>query len=439
MRKRSLLHRLPQLKGLTIDRYLQRPVIQFVSVTIIVISIVTVAVSILTSRQGLTIFGKEVGEDYAAFYVAGTILNEYSPDRLYDFNLQKQIYHSLLPLIPPNQSLPYVNPPFFALLFQHLSFLSYVSSYLAWLLISGALYIAGLVLVRRSIQAIPPDAYSIAILLALSFEPFIMECWFGGNSSAFGFFGIVLALHLENKRRPVLSGMALGLCLYKPTLLFLLLPLLVVARRVKTLAGFAVCVLALVGISILTVGWQTCISYIHVLSGFSQMTYGEMETLPTWKYVDILSFFRLIMGNPSKLTLVVILGSSTIPLSFLIKAWWKLDSYNEDGRSLIWASTLSWTLVFNPHIGIYDTLLAVIGILLTANVIYRHSCDASQALTPMFKSLIVLLYLSPLLLHPLARKTGFQAYTLVLAIIGAYQLLLVRSTRAMTATTNSSV
>ena len=63
------------------------------------------AVIFATTRGGRTILGPGLGADFAGFYPAGTILNAYPPDRLYDLALQDRLYHRLLPAMPPGKGM----------------------------------------------------------------------------------------------------------------------------------------------------------------------------------------------------------------------------------------------------------------------------------------------------------------------------------------------
>lgn len=402
-------------------------VIRFVAITFLIIGLVCLVLACWTAEGGINIFGSHAGGDYSTFYVAGTILNQYAPDRLYDFGLQSKLYHSLLPDIPATVELPFINSPFFALLFRPLSLLPYIPSYLAWIVFSTALYVTGLALVRKTYHAIPLHASKIALLLALSFEPFLIECAIGGNSSAFGFFAIALALYFERRGMHIASGMALGLCLYKPTLLLLILPMLFVARRVKTLMGFVISGSSLAGISFLTLGWQPCFDYMQILLRVSRGIWNAEVLFRTWKYVDILSFFSLLFGGVTLITwfsvLIVVLAS----IPFLIDVWWKFNRLEEDRRDLVWACTLTWTAFFNLHFAIYDTVIVVVAIVLTVDVLYRYSSNSALALPPAFRVLLVLLYVTPWISQSIARFVGFQIFSTIIAATGWYQLLLSRA------------
>src|SRR5207248_8813631 len=127
--------------------------------------------------------------------------------------------------LPKDQGhLPYLHPPFVAFAFRPLAQLPYAWSFAVWLLLFGALYLAALVLTLKTLRSLPSADRSLILLLALSFEPFIMECWMRGQLSAFGFLCIALAYFWQERGRPTAAGVALGFCLYKPTLLVLLFP-----------------------------------------------------------------------------------------------------------------------------------------------------------------------------------------------------------------------
>jgi len=431
-RSPSVSRGMRQLVSAFLERYLNLTVIRFVAITFLVMGLLNLAIACWTSKGGRTIYGSYAGGDYSTFYIAGTILNEYPSDRLYDFGLQSKLLHSLFTDIPAKEELPFINPPFFALLFRPFSLLPYISSYLAWVAVSTSLYVAGFMLIQKTLYAIPSNASKIGLLLALSFEPFLVECLIGGNSSAFGFFAIALALHFERLGRLTESGMAFGFCLYKPTFLLLILPMLLVARRAKTLLGVVISGVFLAGVSLLALGWQPCTDYMKILLRISHTSWNVAEVFRTFKYVDIISFFRLLLGGVTPFTWVIIFIAVLVSIPFLIDVWWKFNRFDEDRRDLVWACTLTWTAIFNLHFAIYDTILVVVAILLTANVLYRYSRDTAAVPTPAFRGLIVLLYLAPWVSQHMALFIRFQIFTVVIAATGLYQLLLARASNVIT-------
>src|SRR5574341_616651 len=155
----------------TINRRLNHSDIRSICLLILVIYSTMLGVSFATQSKGSTVFGSQLGADFGQFYIAGIIFNTQTPDRIYDRNLQRSLYHELFPDTPPDTELPYVHAPFFVLPFPFLSRLSYPWAYFVWLLISLGLYVSGFNLLWRVLDAIPRDTYLLSLLVALSFMP----------------------------------------------------------------------------------------------------------------------------------------------------------------------------------------------------------------------------------------------------------------------------
>lgn len=408
----------------SVTRLLERRRIRFVCISVLVMSLALLAVSFATADRGRTVFGPPLGADYAGFYVAGMLLNRAPPERLYDFALQDEMYHAVLP--EEKGHLPFLHPPFVALAFRPLARLPYAWSVALWLLLSAGLYLAGLLLALKALPSLPGSERPLILLLALSFQPFIMECWLGGQLSAFGFCCVALAYYCLQCSRRMAAGSALGLCLYKPTLLVLLLPLLVVARCWRVLAGFGLTAVALVGVSIAAVGWKGCLAYARLLLGFTRTTTGgEGAALPVLKFVDLNSCFRLLFGGAAldrgMLALAVVVMVA-VPLGALAVAWWRFGR-GGDPR-LVWAPTLTWTLLANLYVGVYDSILVVLSALQTAAVLYRPGKGGEPFRGTTFPVLLLLLAVAAWLSQHVARVSGLPLYSVALLALAIYQLVL---------------
>jgi hypothetical protein len=411
----------------TLDPWLDRPRLRFVCLGFLAIGFLLGIISFATTDENLqTRFGINLGADFAGFYYAGQILNGPSPERLYDPEYQDDVYYQLLPAKKGKEYLRYVHPPFVAYVFSFLARLSYERAYAVWLLVSASLYLAGLFVTRKAVPGIPDPDWSMAILLAVVFEPFLMESWLGGQLSALGFLCIGLAFYLDQLKRLFLSGLILGLCLYKPTLLLLLLPMLLVARQFWTLAGVGISGIGLAVVSLLAVGKETCLSYVPALLGFTGTTTGTGMERKDWKFVDLNFFFRNLFGDPTLVGTVLVMLLAAGPLVFLLVAWWRFPRLEEGRRKLIWASTLTWTLVINVYMGIYDVILVVLAVLWTADTLYR-TMPVGQRLPPGFRALVLILFLVSWITQPLAQYTGMQVITVVLFVAAVYPLNLALS------------
>src|SRR5262249_39458080 len=101
-------------------------------------------------------------------------------------------------------------------------------------------------------------------------------------------------------------------------------------------------------------------------------------------------------------------------LGLLAVAWWRLDDRNDAYRHLVWASTLTWTVVANLYVGVYDSVLVVPAALLAAEALLRREGEAGPALPLGLQAWLILLYTVPWFSQHLARWGGVQPYTLVL-------------------------
>jgi hypothetical protein len=390
--------------------------------TVLVMHLVLLGVMFATARGGRTIFGPGLGADYAQFHVAATILNSYPPSRLYDLELQDRVYHELLPRMPPEESLPFAQGPLLAVALRPLALLPYAWSYAVWLAISGGLALAGLALTLSRADSIAPEDRATALLLALSFQPLLTECWLGGQTSALGLFCVAVALRCERRGRPMAGGAALALCLYKPTVLLLALPMLIVRGRLRALAGFAAAGLGLAVASLLAIGTEGCLAYARVLRGYARTTTGAAMVFRDFKYVDIRSFFALLLHGPGPVARAAAVAAALIGVPILIACWWSARR-GADRRALALAATLSWTAVFNLYTPVYDAALVLPGVIVTADVLARRG---GGRLPGRFRALLGLLGLVPWVSQALARAVGFQPLTLVLLALGAFQIDLAR-------------
>lgn len=253
--------------------------------------------------------------------------------------------------------------------------------------------------------------------------PFLVECLAGGQTSAVGFFCLALAISCEQNGRQLLSGLAVSVCAYKPTLLLLIVPMLVITRRYKTLLGFVAGCGLLALISLLAVGWQGCAGFINTLLYFTHASTSAASSLRSWKYVDVNSFSRLLLGHHSNLRWILTATSFLIGIPLLLRVWWQGDREKRDERNLVWALTICCTLVLNLYVGIYDSTLVVLSALLTVDFLYSRANNTQSSLPASYKFVLLLLYVVPWITQPVARLTGLQMFTLVLALLGSYQII----------------
>ena len=330
-------------------------------------------------NKPLTLSAAPFGGDFIEFHTAGRILNDYGPHRLYDFQLQDKLLHEYL----PDFSLPFVTPPYVAVLFAPLAHLPLKLAYLIWVVVSVALYLGAINLVLRLV-AVPRR---ITYLICLGFPPFLMLVLAGGQISAIGCFILALWLFLMKRDREFLAGCALGLLLYKPTLVVFIVPALLFGRKLRTLIGFATMAGLLATLSIWMLGFDGLLRYVAVLREFSSLV-GQ-GYMPATMYVDVATFIRQLFHVDIRYVTILL----ALPLTYLTR-------HNPE-RAFI------PTLVLNSYAPVYDLILLVPVLIITYQFVSRR--------------LLTILFVVSFFTVPICQVTGLQIVTPVLLAL-CYQL-----------------
>lgn len=353
--------------------------------------------------------------DFVYFYSCGRILNHYPPAQLYDYELQKRTFTEIQPLHEGVYG-PSPYPPFVAMLFRPFARLPFLTAYWSWMGITLILYLAGLTLLARRFLSGDRLKQSALFCFALCFWPFAARTLLNGQLSAIGFFCLTLAICLEHSGSRFLSGLALSLCAYKPTLLLLLLPMLFVIRRYRTLLGFAAGVAALVSLTTVVEGFAVWPAWLRLTRNIA----GFRPFLALDDYIDASSFAALLAPGAAPVRFAV-LCLSVIAGLWLLREWWLFRPIARSHSAVVpWAATLTWTLVLNVYVPMYDSILVLISLVVIA------SSSSPVARGTAFRAAAMLLLLIAPVTRAFAVGTGVQLLTLVLVSIGVLQLAVLR-------------
>ena len=356
-----------------------------------------------------------------AFYTVGYVLNR-SPEILYNPVSFDRTYHALFPAVPADVKQLYGHAPFEAVMFQPFALLPFEWALVAWQVFSMVLFGVGFTLVWRSSESLPWRQLPLALLLVLSFQPVAVASIARGQVSALTFFWIALAIWCERRGRDYLAGAALSMCLSKPTLLVLLLPMLVLGWRRRILIGLIGGAGILGTVSLLVVGWRGCADYVAMLLHFGGLATAARNSFLLADYVDLNSFLRMASGGHGHVAIAVLALVAAGVVPWLAKLWRDMRRDGEVESSLAWASTLTWTTVLNLYVTSYDTPIILLGIVLIADALYRMNRE-SVPMVP--RILLLLLYVVPWIPPvPIGDGRILQLYTVVLVVLGAYQLWL---------------
>ena len=179
---------------------------------------------------------RQLNSDFVYVYGLGQIARHYSFTRIYDVSLQQQVFLSIQPPRDGTIYGPSPYPPFVAMFFAPFTYLSFEEAYLLWLGISLILYLVGVGAASKAIFPGEPLKASLILCFALAFYPFIFGTLLNGQLSTIAICAIGLAIYQERLGNLFRSGLALALLCYKPTLLLLLIPMLLLTRRFKASA-----------------------------------------------------------------------------------------------------------------------------------------------------------------------------------------------------------
>lgn len=379
------------------ERYVSRTRVLLLSGGFAATGLLLVAVSFLTAEENRTVFGTPLGSDFTAMYVAGSLLNEQGASHLYDFERQHEIRGTVLPGLPEWNQLPYLYAPWFAALWKPLAALPYWWACFTWLILNPILFMTGFWLLSRTCTHISRSDMVLALLVGLSFEPFLFETWANGQVSTIPFLAVCLSLWLHKHDRAFLGGMALAVCFYKPTQPLLIVLVLLLGRRWRSLSGMACAGGALAAVTALLFGLEMLIEYPTTLLNYRDWISTDVLELPRAKYVDVKSSSHLL-GAPWEIPALVCFGSLAVLMTARLTALWRRasDGWNPASQHA-WAVTLLAAPVLNFYFAVYDAIIIIPGLLLAIDLWQTSPASAEGRRNPVLP-LAALIYVAGLLI-----------------------------------------
>jgi hypothetical protein len=393
------------------------------SVFALIGGLVACGLSLFYGFRGETFMGRPMGSDFVEFYAAGKLANQHQPALIYDIPEFSRLQHEVVPEMAATQMHVFGYPPVVSVLFRPFALLPYRWAYCAWLLFSLTLYASSLWLLFRTLLR---ESYRrTAFLLALSAPMYTLETWIGGQLSIIGFFAVVLFLCCFEKRWPVAAGLALGLATYKPSLVAIPAVVMLLGGCWRMLAGLSATSALMILGSIAAAGVNGFWVWILRLRVFSLYATSNVAILRRTKYVDLNSFFTVLLGASSVERAIATVATLA---AFLILAWnwWRSRHEAHDVQRYLWAATLTWTMMINIYVPVYDTILLVPAAALMACSL----ADRSQREQMSLQLWVLALWLVPWLTQSWADYLRLQILTLVLATFGYWALQLARANSA---------
>jgi hypothetical protein len=308
---------------------------------------------------------RQLNSDFVYVYGVGQIARQYPPASIYDSSLQQQVFLSIQPPRPGASYGPSPYPPFVAFFFAPLTFASFETAYLVWLGISLALYLTGVGAAAITVFRGEGLKISLIFCFALAFYPFLFGTLLNGQLASAAVCALGVAIHEEKRGQLFRSGLALSFLSYKPTLLLLVIPMLLVTRSrvlfgfVSGAGGLFLAATALAGLDI----WPI---YARMLHDFGHVAgLGGASRLQLWKYLDLSSSFAAVRDGGTLQGTMLLLSLILAGAAALAVLLWKSAGRGRPAQWLAWAVTLTCTLLLNVYVPIYDSVLVTIALILT--------------------------------------------------------------------------
>jgi len=334
--------------------------------------------------------------DFVAYYSGARLVwTDHAVD-LYNFHslgtLQAGLVH---PLHVRDGVLPFVYPPFFAMLLAPLSALPLTPAYLAWLAVNVSLLAVTLAALAR-MAGLGGRSQILFGVVSLSFLPVFVSLTQGQTATLLLVFVTACFLALI-AGHDAAAGAALGLVLIKPPYVLPLLLVLVLRTRWKALIAFAATTTFLIAIPAVLLSRNILGAYLHTLTRAmawrEQFGYG-----PTLNH-SLAGFTQLLLHPaPAAAAQWALAALVVVALIAIVR---KMESIEV---ALAYAAVAA--LLISPHVLIHDLSL----LLLPAAVALR--CRA--AYRPALTAILVLGYIAVLVGPTVMRATHVQLTVLAM-------------------------
>jgi Glycosyltransferase family 87 len=201
--------------------------------------------------------------DFTVYYTAATMLRGGLGHELYNEQVQSEIQHRFTGNIPSRRApLPYIHPPYEALLFVPLTFLRYSRAFVAWDLLNAVALFGIYWILRGSVAHLRLVTAWEFVLAALAFFP-VFACFLQGQDSILLLLLCTLGFKAVKRKNDFLAGCWFGLGLFKFQLVVPIILLLTIWKRRQILMGFIPVAVILAAISAGLTGWKELLAYPH--------------------------------------------------------------------------------------------------------------------------------------------------------------------------------
>jgi hypothetical protein len=199
--------------------------------------------------------------DFTVYYTAATLLRAGLGHQLYDANVQYEVQKKSVGSIASRQgALPYIHPPFEALIFLPLAYLPYPQAFAIWDLLNMGALLGLALLLRKSVDTLRLIPVWEFVIASLAFFP-IFVCFLQGQDSILLLLLCGLGFNALKKKANLLAGCWFALGMFKFQFMIPIVLLAGIWKLRRAAAGFVVVSIVLVLISVGLAGWESLLRY----------------------------------------------------------------------------------------------------------------------------------------------------------------------------------
>jgi len=331
--------------------------------------------------------------DFTALYSAGKIVREGVRKQLYDSQTQYRIQQEFAAGVSIRQGpLPYIHPPWEALLFVPFAWFSYPMAYLLWNAVNVLILLSLPFLLRNHLPQLRHVSALFWLFVSLAFYPIFFDLLQGQDILPLLLF-FTLAFVSLKQNNDLAAGCWLGLGLFRFHLVLPLVFILLLHKRLKALLGFAVVAFVLAMVSVAIIGWNAALSYLSfVWHVETVMGHGAIVPVDMPNLRGLLHTF--LAAHSSKFVIQLVVAVLSAALLLFASAKWRVAREGtafDLGFSLVVVSTI----LVSYHANTYDLALLFLPVMLLTNhlagVDVKGGWSRIALMGPMF-----VLFVSPL-------------------------------------------
>jgi hypothetical protein len=302
--------------------------------------------------------------DFSSFYTAGLLVRHGEGRSLYDLHEQWRLQQQFAPNVDIRQGpMPYIRPPFEALVFVPLACFSYPVALAIWSLAKIAfLWLSIWILPRpRPFTRIYPSWLEVALCLGLF--PVFLDL-FQGQDAILLLLIVVAVLNRLQSGKDVAAGVILALGLFKFHLVVPIAIMIWLAGRARILAGFLPGAAALVALSCVISGVGVLSAYPVYLLNMNRATgvgFVTAQSMPNLR--GLLTAFVGRAPYPGPIHWLL-LPAAVAAIMLTARRWRPLINTGFSGLALGYCLVLLVAILTSYYSRSYDMTLLIIPLLL---------------------------------------------------------------------------